>query len=218
MSPWPPNWHAEDQLPAASPFSYRCGRCGTCCRDKLIQVSPYEVGLLAEFLNVSTTILIQQYLNGVHLRRQENGNCIFFGENGCTVHSARPEVCRLYPLGHRISAEGTESFVHLVPHPASQGSYGESGTVAEWLEQQDVEQVRRGCDSYAALLQQLLDAMAGQAGNQGGTIDWLVPPKNFTFHELLDIDAMLARYPDAVPETLDGRVARHQEILRKLFM
>jgi Fe-S-cluster containining protein len=218
MSGWPPHWNAEDQLTAASPFSYRCGRCGNCCRDKLIQVSPYEVGLLAEFLGISTTLLIRDYLDGVHLRRQENGNCIFFGEHGCTVHDARPEVCRLYPLGHRISAEGHESFVHLVPHSATQGTYGESGTVAQWLEHQDVDRVRRGCDSYAALFQQLLDSMADKAGNQEEMIDWMVPPKNFSFHELLDIDAMLARYSKQIPETLDRRVARHQELLRELFM
>jgi uncharacterized protein len=30
--------------------------------------------------------------------RNQNGQCVFLGETGCTVYDARPAGCRLYPL------------------------------------------------------------------------------------------------------------------------
>nr|WP_295785258.1 YkgJ family cysteine cluster protein [Rhodoferax sp.] len=137
--PWPRTWRVHDALDRSSPYSYDCGGCGSCCRDKLIQVNPYEVALLAAQLGLTTTECITQHLDGIYLRRKPDGRCTFFNEQGCSVHPARPLVCRLYPLGRAVDAVGTESFRHLLPHPQTQGRYGETATVQDWITAQGAQ-------------------------------------------------------------------------------
>ena len=97
--PYPSQRQTGDRIERSSLFSYACGRCGRCCRGTLIQTNPYEIAVLAQHLGTSTTAIIANYLDGVHLRHQGDGRCIFLSDQGCEVHSARPFVCRLYPLG-----------------------------------------------------------------------------------------------------------------------
>jgi Fe-S-cluster containining protein len=40
--------------------------------------------------------------NDATLRHNDDGACIFLGEAGCTVHSDRALVCRLFPLGREV--------------------------------------------------------------------------------------------------------------------
>src|ERR1700742_2710903 len=72
----------------ASPFSYVCNACNRCCRNKAIRANPYEILRLARRLRFSTTEFIERNMEagGTVLRSNENGNCVFLGEHGCTVH------------------------------------------------------------------------------------------------------------------------------------
>ena len=218
MGPYPINWKPDDHLVRSSLFSYQCGRCCRCCKDKLIQISPYEIAVLAKHLGISTTVFITNYMDGVHLRHQGEGDCIFFNEQGCGVHLTRPVVCRLYPLGREKTPDGEESFVHHPPHPQTEGTYGEVGTVADWLEQQNVGPMIAGRDSYVALFRKLFAEIAKREGDPRGIFEWPDGAKSMTMPDLLDIDAMLmAECPNEILVTIEERVARHQEILRKIF-
>jgi Fe-S-cluster containining protein len=90
------------------------------------------------------------------LRSNENGNCVFLGKHGCTVHPDRPLACRIYPLARWISADGEESFGHLAPHPQTAGVYGRSGTVREYLDDQGVQPFFEIGDQYGALYAKML--------------------------------------------------------------
>ncbi len=216
--PYPSQRQTGDRIERSSLFSYACGRCGRCCRGTLIQTNPYEIAVLAQHLGTSTTAIIANYLDGVHLRHQGDGRCIFLSDQGCEVHSARPFVCRLYPLGHVGTSNGEESFVPIPPQPLTAGSYGESGTVADWLIQQNIEPMMIECDSYVILFRELFAAFAAHEGDPLGIYDWPEGAATIDMPELLDIDAMLmAECPEDIPITIEGRVARHQEILRKIF-
>ncbi|SFQ35519.1 hypothetical protein SAMN02910358_01716 [Lachnospiraceae bacterium XBB1006] len=100
-----------------------CKGCSDCCRDMeaTIVLDPYDVYRLTQFLNQSFESLIG---NGVELSvvdglilpllsmENDKGCCRFLDETGrCSVHPARPGICRLYPLG-RIY-EGDEFFYFL---------------------------------------------------------------------------------------------------------
>jgi Fe-S-cluster containining protein len=108
----------ETRYTRDSAFSYTCHACSRCCHDKIIQLNPYEVARLAQNRGMSTTDFLARYTerNGTALRRVEEGACVFLTAQGCGVHADRPLVCRLYPLGRKVTPEGEESFREVTPH------------------------------------------------------------------------------------------------------
>ena len=191
-----------EQQPMArdAAFSYECHACKRCCHDKLIQVNPYEIARMARNRGISTTEFIERYLSeqGPYLRFLDNTACVFLTEQGCGVHPDRPLVCRLYPLGRFRSAEGNEHFTHLTPHPQSEGIYGESGTIADFLAGQNITDFVAAADEYLALFYRMYDAlqkgdMAGQASDDTPADASSPIPLDIT-QEWLDLDAAIKRY------------------------
>jgi Fe-S-cluster containining protein len=126
-----------------SKFSYICNRCGLCCRDKVIALSPYDVIRIARAAAVSTGEAVASYTlrRGSLLRFLPDGRCAALASTRCTIHRGRPLACRLYPLGleRTPGADGgeyLERFVQLEPASGSLGIYGVAGTVAEFLDGQ----------------------------------------------------------------------------------
>jgi uncharacterized protein len=141
-----------------SAFSYTCHACNRCCRNKAIRVSPYEILRLARYLGLSTTEFIERHTEagGTVLRAKEYGDCGFLGERGCTVHPDRPLACRIYPLARWVSPDGVESFGHLTPHPRTEGVYGKSGTVQDYLDQQQLAPFFEMSERYGQLYQRMV--------------------------------------------------------------
>jgi uncharacterized protein len=137
-----------------SAFSYSCHACSRCCHDKIIHVNPYEVARLAKNRGVSTTEFLAQYTdaNGITLKQTDAGACVFLSPQGCSVHADRPLVCRLYPLGRHVTADGEETFVELIPHPQSEGRYSNEGTVQDYLTKQGIGPFIQAVERYVALV------------------------------------------------------------------
>jgi Fe-S-cluster containining protein len=135
-------------------FSYDCHACRRCCHDKIIRVNPYEVGRLARNRQMGTTEFLSHYTtaNGTTLKHTEEGACVFLTAEGCGVHADRPLVCRLYPLGRRVTADGEETFHEVKPHPQTEGTYGTRGTVQDFLSAQGAEPFIDAVDRYVALI------------------------------------------------------------------
>jgi uncharacterized protein len=187
------------RMTRASAFAYSCGACSRCCHNYSIKLNPYEVFHAARHLGISTTAFAQQYLaDGPMLRRTDAGACVFLGPRGCTIHPARPLVCRLYPLGRHLTVDGTETFSTLTPHPQSEGHYGGPGTVDDYLHSQGAQPFLAAVDRYIDLfrrLQQRLEAELGdddalrqEARATGERQIAELPPG------LLDPDPILLRY------------------------
>jgi len=125
------------------------------------------------------------------LAKLDDDSCTFLGPEGCSVHADRPLACRLYPLGRIVSAEGEERFIHLTPHPETEGEYGDGGTIETYLESQDVELFLRASDRlYSALIE--LSERQTPAGGRGGDAD----PSNISARDgrwILDVDASIER-------------------------
>lgn len=170
-------------------FSYECMQCSRCCHDKLIRVNPYEVMRLAYGLGLGTAEFIEKYTDeqGTALKRVEAGACVFLTPQGCRVHRDRPLVCRLYPLGRHLSAEGVETFSRLTPHPRSEGVYGDDGTAGSYLESQGAGPFTAAVDRYL----DLFSRMAAFLYSLGSSFD--VWPDEGGL-ELLDPDSFLERY------------------------
>jgi uncharacterized protein len=140
-----------------SAFSYQCRACSRCCYGRRIQVNPYELARLARGLGITTTEVISRFTTdgGTALATHADTSCTFLGPDGCTVHPDRPLVCRLYPLGRLVNADGYETFITNEPHPQTEGLYGTDGTVDSFLESQSVAPYIAAADRYFAVYAQL---------------------------------------------------------------
>lgn len=64
-----------------------CNRCTECCKGDAIFMHP-ECG------DDPSQYETEDYDGRLVLKHKENGDCIYLGEHGCTIHSRRPVVCR----------------------------------------------------------------------------------------------------------------------------
>ena len=136
-----------------SVFSYRCGCCGLCCRDKVITLAPYDVMRMAAAAGIGTGETIARYTlrRGSLLRFGPEGACAALSKGLCGIHLGRPLPCRLYPLGWERTVND-ERFISLEPAPGSTGLYGEDGTVGGFLEHQGVQPYLAAVQRYHVLL------------------------------------------------------------------
>jgi len=197
----------------ASKFGYACRRCSLCCRNKRIQVNPYELVRLAKAKGETTREFRERWTvngEGTTLGQKEDGTCVFLGSHGCEVHADRPLVCRLYPLAHYALTDGGEYFTMLEGHPQSQGEFTNRGTVADYLAAQGALPFMDAADAYFRWLcdaHKWLD-LTGQAIRVGADKD--------PHCDLLDMDVMITRYCAAsgLPEpiNLDERTHLHLQL------
>ena len=101
--------------------AFTCQMCGHCCKGTGgIVVSPEEQDRLCRFLNMDRVSFLAHYAEKKSskyiIRSDETGYCIFFKrDTGCTVHPAKPDVCRAWPffrgnLVDRISWEMAQDY------------------------------------------------------------------------------------------------------------
>jgi len=58
-----------------------------------------------------------------------------------------------------VDADGNESFGHLTPHPETEGIYGTSATLADYVGQQGVAPFFDMGDRYGAVYQRMIDVL-----------------------------------------------------------
>jgi Fe-S-cluster containining protein len=147
-----------------SAFSYQCQQCGQCCRDKVITLSPYDVIRIARACGISTGEALQRFTvrRGMMLRFREDGRCAALDGLRCSIHAGRPLACRVYPLGiqWQPSSKNEPEFVALEPARGSTGIYGSDGTVASFLQGQDVQPYLAALESYRELFAAFHDRIA----------------------------------------------------------
>ncbi|HKV53331.1 MAG TPA: YkgJ family cysteine cluster protein [Candidatus Binataceae bacterium] len=138
----------------SSAFSYLCNRCGRCCHNQVVALSPYDLVRLARAAGVSTGEAIRRYTirRGSILKFDASAGCAALEGAACTLHRGRPLACRLYPLGMEHRTAGGEEFAMLEPARGSLGVYGGNGTVEDFLEAQGTEAYLRANLCYAELL------------------------------------------------------------------
>lgn len=143
-------------------FSYTCHQCGRCCHDQVITLSPYDLIRIARAAGTSTADAIRRYTirRGSILKFDDHGACVALDGIRCTIHQGRPLACRLYPLGLQRDSTGAESFVRLDPAPGSLGVYGANGTVADFLNAQEVREYLDAVGAYRGLLPLIRERIA----------------------------------------------------------
>ena len=173
-------------------FGFQCAACSRCCHHKVIQTNPFEIAQLAAFKGVTADAFRRRWTEdgaGTALARTEADVCVFLGDGGCTVHPARPLVCRLYPLGRRRAGDGTEHWLRLDPHPLSAGTFGTDGTIADYIAAQGAQPFIAAADAYAEWVNVARAVLANRPEGNAG---------NAAASDLLDLDAAIAAHCAAI--------------------
>lgn len=102
-----------------------CEGCSACCKGmgNSIVLDPLDVFRLTKGLNCTFEALIQNQaelnvvdgivLPGIRMG-QEGEACGFLDAQGrCSIHSFRPGICRLFPLGRIYTEEGIRYFLQI---------------------------------------------------------------------------------------------------------
>lgn len=100
-----------------------CRGCSNCCRGMgdSIKLNPYDIYKLCSNLNCDPVQLLKEQIElqvdeGIivpNIKMQQDTNaCGFLNEEGrCRIHSFRPSLCRLFPLGRDYDGERFSYFV-----------------------------------------------------------------------------------------------------------
>ena len=86
-----------------SDLTFSCKMCGHCCYGRGgIVLGTKDLPRLLEYFQLDKESLLNKYTENMNdkpcLIVKDDGYCYFFKEGeGCTIHEARPDVCRAWP-------------------------------------------------------------------------------------------------------------------------
>ena len=101
------------------PFKFNCTMCGKCCINREdILLNPKDLFNIAKALELQPIDVVEKYCDTyigessrfpiVRLKPQGNlRRCPLLKDKKCMVHSSKPTVCAMFPIGRVISVEGT---------------------------------------------------------------------------------------------------------------
>ena len=71
-----------------------CGNCHHCCRREIVPILPEEGDDPSRYAH---TIIVSPGQDPVAiLKHKPNGDCVYLGTNGCTIHGQAPFICRTF--------------------------------------------------------------------------------------------------------------------------
>lgn len=127
---------------------YDCKGCCECCQGMgdTVVLDPLDVYRLSSYFHKEPEKLLEKELSlGVfdgnilpHLRMEgKEERCIFLNSEGrCTVHSARPGFCRLFPLGRYYENNSFKYFLQI--HECPKTNRGKI-KVRKWIDMPDAK-------------------------------------------------------------------------------
>lgn len=146
-------------------LKFRCTGCGNCCRDPLLPITDRDLRRLVQHTGVTPSRLVRwcskaeidlddEPENFVHLPagkrvmtlRHSRSGCVFLGaDQHCTVYSARPQGCRVFPFDTKFARDGKLRRLELIP--ATECPYEQDG-------KQSVKSLRVTQEQFACEVEQ----------------------------------------------------------------
>lgn len=150
----------ENQMQETDIFSFKCDGCGKCCYSTSdIVLTPYDLFYMASELKVIVEDVINRYCtryvgsdSKIPIVAIGSGRCPFLTERGCRLNSARPVICKLYPLGRGVYGEKMVYFTQNI----SCGESCPNQTVGDWVDLNKItDENRRFTEKWYKLLTQV---------------------------------------------------------------
>jgi Fe-S-cluster containining protein len=76
-----------------------CGSCRACCRHDLIPLIPEGGDLVWAYQH---DVIATSAGPAAFLRCATNGDCIYLGRDGCTIHGRAPAVCKAFDCRYLV--------------------------------------------------------------------------------------------------------------------
>ncbi|MBR3777679.1 MAG: YkgJ family cysteine cluster protein [Kiritimatiellae bacterium] len=87
-------------------MTFKCRRCGACCRIKngIVRVDEAEISRIAKYLGfteddfIATETEVAPDRKGLILKSRPDGSCVYLtDDNLCTIHAVKPDKCASFP-------------------------------------------------------------------------------------------------------------------------
>lgn len=127
-----------------------CDGCSACCRSmgQSIVLNPWDIAQMTVNLNTSMTKLLSKGIVELHVEDNmilpnlsmcgEKESCSFLDQNGrCSIHSFRPGICRLFPLGRQY---GEDEISYFLLEGACPKENKTKVKVKKWLDLPDLQE------------------------------------------------------------------------------
>ena len=146
------NKHA---LQPGQTFRFHCTQCGDCCRHREdILLTPFDLFRIAGHLGITPGEVVKTYCE-VYLGSSshfpvvrllpvgDEKACPFLKENRCSIHTSKPTVCALFPLGRAmqygaLKGEQERKLFYSL-QDTDCGLRDQTHTVEEWLKEFELE-------------------------------------------------------------------------------
>lgn len=146
-----------------------CEGCHSCCENMgdTVKLDPYDVHRLSEGLDrgfdklmgAEVELHVENRVMIPHLKMSaENSQCVFLnGEGRCSIHSLRPGICRLFPLGRNYK-DGR--FDYFIVEGACVKNGHSKVKIEKWLQQEDLAQYERFVADWHYMVKKLGKVMS----------------------------------------------------------
>ena len=95
-------------LAKKSKIRFQCQRSGQCCHHNHVMLNPFDIMEMAKFLQIPSSVFLKEYVSfhigdNSHLpvamlKQIQSGDCAFLQDRKCSIHPAKPKICRAFPL------------------------------------------------------------------------------------------------------------------------
>lgn len=94
-------------------FLFHCSHCNNCCKEMTIVLNPSDILRISEFLKIGINEFHAKYTyfeteqdSGIPLcKLRMQPDCMFLIKERCSIHSARPVACKMFPISAKLSLE-----------------------------------------------------------------------------------------------------------------
>lgn len=150
-----------------------CAGCHACCEDmgNSIVLDPYDMYRLAcglsksaeELLSGELELQVQEnvILPNIRMKERDGGvpACLFLNEEGrCRIHTFRPGLCRVFPLGRIYEENGVSYF--LQKDGCKKGT-GSKMKVSRWLDTPELKRYHKFLSDWHNLRKKLEQIAGG---------------------------------------------------------
>lgn len=147
-----------------------CTGCSACCRGmgKSIVLDPLDMHRIVQYLKKGVPQLLAgaaelSVSDGIVLPNLRMGGeaecCAFLDENGrCSIHPARPGICRLFPLG-RYYEEETRSFRYFLQVHECRKQNRTKVKVKNWIDAPDIKKYEQYISDWHFFLRDLQELL-----------------------------------------------------------
>lgn len=92
-----------DNPGAPPPATVPCGSCRRCCQgNSIVMLLEHEGDWVATYEH--EIVDLPGAGRGPILKRRPNGDCIYLGEQGCTIHGRAPVICKVFDCRNAFAA------------------------------------------------------------------------------------------------------------------